>query len=135
MNIGLKDVDKARDVFRRRVGVRGFRLALLCTCLYKQPRKTDLEKCKEFVWWWMHQDMENMLKLWGAKYNEQSDTTPNLSQRKVFDQLGEEFTTSDMYAICVRQGIKTPIRNIIYGWRKQGFVDKLEKDRYRKIKK
>lgn len=133
MNIGLKDVDKARDVFRRRVGVRGFRLALLCTCLYKQPRKTDLEKCKEFVWWWMHQDMDNMLKLWGAKYNEQSDATPNLTQRKVFDQLSEEFTTSDMYAICVRQGIKTPIRNIIYGWRKQGFVDKLEKDRYKKL--
>lgn len=135
MTESLKDIDRARDVFRRRVGVRGFRLALLCTCLYKSPRKTDLEKCKEFVWWWMHKDIENMIKLWGTKYNELADTTPNLTQRSVYSELGDKFTRTDIYNICLRQGIKTQIRRIVFDWKKQGFIEQLDKETYKKIKK
>lgn len=135
MQESLKDIDRARDVFRRRVGVRGFRLALLCTCLYKKPKKSDLERCKEFVWWWMHQDIENMIKLWGAKYNEEADVTPNLTQRTVYSELGETFTRNDIYAVCVRQGIKTQIRRIIFDWKKQGFIEPIDKETFKKIKK
>lgn len=135
MNESLKDIDRARDVFRRRVGVRGFRLALLCTCLYKKPKKSDLERCKEFVWWWMHQDIENMIKLWGAKYNEEADTAPNLTQRTVYSELGDTFTRNDIYAICLRQGIKTQIRRIVFDWKKQGFIEAIDKETFRKVKK
>lgn len=131
----LKDIDRARDVFRRRVGVRGFRLALLCTCLYKNPRKSDLEKCKEFVWWWMHQDIENMIKLWGAKYNEEADIAPNLTQRTVYSELGDTFTRNDIYAVCMRQGIKTQIRRIVHDWKKQGFIEPVNKETFKKVKK
>lgn len=135
MNESLKDIDRARDVFRRRVGVRGFRLALLCTCLYKRPTKRDLDKCKEFVWWWMHQDIENMIKLWGAKYNEEADTAPNLTQRTVYSELGDTFTRNDIYAICMRQGIKTQIRRIVFDWKKQGFIEPIDKETFKKVKK
>ena len=131
----LKDIDRARDVFRRRVGVRGFRLALLCTCLYKKPKRSDLEKCKEFVWWWMHQDIENMIKLWGAKYNEEADTAPNLTQRTVYSELGDTFTRNDIYNVCMRQGIKTQIRRIVFDWKKQGFIEPVNKETFKKIKK
>lgn len=131
----LKDIDRARDVFRRRVGVRGFRLALLCTCLYKKPKKSELEKCKEFVWWWMHQDIENMIKLWGAKYNEEADTAPNLTQRTVYSELGDTFTRNDIYAVCMRQGIKTQIRRIVHDWKKQGFIEAIDKETFKKVKK
>lgn len=135
MNESLKDIDRARDVFRRRVGVRGFRLGLLCTCLYKKPKKSDLEKCKEFVWWWMHQDIENMIKLWGAKYNEEADTAPNLTQRTVYSELGDTFTRNDIYDVCLRQGIKTQIRRIVFDWKKQGFIEPIDKETFKKVKK
>lgn len=131
----LKDIDRARDVFRRRVGVRGFRLALLCTCLYKTPKKSDLDKCKEFVWWWMHQDIECMIKLWGSKYNEEADVTPNLTQRTVYSELGDTFTRNDIYSVCMRQGIKTQIRRIVFDWKKQGFIESVDKETFKKIKK
>lgn len=130
--LALKDVDKARDVFRRRVGVRGFRLALMCTCLYKAPRNCDFDRCKEFIWWWMHQDIDNMLKLWGAKYNEQAEETPNMSQREVFTALGKDFTKEDVCGVCLKQGIKSNVRDIIYKWKSQGFIVKIEKNKYRK---
>ena len=129
------DIDHARDVFRRRVGVRGFRLALLCTCLWEKPNRYQLEKCKEFINWWMHRDLENILKLWGPKYNEIVDVTPNLVQRSVFDNLGETFDTNDIYCVCMKQGIKTPIRRIVFDWKKLGYIEKISKDNYKKVKK
>lgn len=129
------DVDKARDVFRRRVGVRGFRLALLCMCLWPNgPRKRDLDKCAEFIKWWMERDLESTLKLWGAKYNEQADTTPTLVQRTLFNELPETFSKSDMYILCMRQGIKTPLRRITFEWKKLGYIEQLDKDSYKKKK-
>lgn len=129
-----KDIDRARDVFRRRVAVRGFRLALLCVGLWENPRPSDLEKCRLFVEWWMHKDLESTLKLWGERYNEISDVPIKVVQRSVFDQLGAEFSRSDVYSVCVKQGIKTPVRRIVYEWAKVGYIKKLDKDNFKKLK-
>lgn len=135
MSLAALDIDKARDVFRRRVGVRGFRLALLCMCLWEHPRPRDLEKCKLFIRWWMERDLENMLKLWGAKYNEQADTAPTLVQRSVFNELPETFSKNDMYLVCVKQGIKTPLRRITFDWKKLGYIEQIDKETFKKKKK
>lgn len=136
MLLGLKDVDKARDVFRRRVGVRGFRLALLCTCLYKKkPTKIELDHCKAFVNWWMHQDIDSMMSMWGSKYNKDTETTPNLSQRTLYNLLNDEFSRDDVYAKCMQQGIKTPIKCIISKWRTSGFVKDIDDNKFKKINK
>lgn len=132
MKLAAMDIDKARDVFRRRVGVRGFRLALLCTCLWENPKKSDLEKCKVFIEWWMEKELESMLKLWGAKYNEQADTTPKLVQRSVFTELPAVFSRTDVYTVCIKQGIKTPIRRILFDWKKLGYVIQEDKDTFKK---
>lgn len=132
MRIAARDVDKARDVFRRRVGVRGFRLGLLCTCLFNKPTKRDLENCKEFVRWWMHQDLSAILKLWGQKYNEQADVATVFVQRSLFSSLGETFSRNDMYVACMKQGIKTPIRRIIFEWKKLNYIEQIDKENFKK---
>ena len=130
------DVDVARDVFRRRVAVRGFRLALMCTCLYnRRMTKVDIANCRKFVRWWMERDLEGILKLWGSKYNQQVNVVPVISQRSVFEELPMKFTKSDVYTTCVKQGIKTPVRNVIYNWKKMGCIVKLTDDTYQKNSK
>ena len=126
------DIDRARDVFRRRVGVRGFRLGLLCYGLWEQPKQKDLDNVVKFVDWWMHEDLANMLRLWGAKYNEQTDVVQKVVQRTVFDALGETFSKTDVYDVCMKQGIKTPIRRILFDWRKLNYVDQLDKEHFKK---
>lgn len=128
------DVDVARDVFRRRVAVRGFRLALMCTCLYnRRMTKIDIANCRKFIRWWMERDLEGILKLWGHKYNEQVNTVPVISQKSVFDEMPSKFTKSDVYASCIKQGIKTPVRNVIYNWKRMGYIERLVDDTYQKI--
>ena len=132
MQQGALDIDRARDVFRRRVGVRGFRLGMICYGLWENPRPSDLEKCKAFIWWWMHKDIESMLKLWGAKYNELTDESPKIVQRTVFDALDKVFTRNDVYTVCAKQGIKTPVRRIVFDWKKLGYVKQLDKEHFEK---
>lgn len=118
------DVDRARDVFRRRVGVRGFRLGLLCYGLWDNPRKSDLEKCIPFIRWWMDNDLKSMLALWGSKYNELADVDHVKVQRSVYDALGDSFSKNDMYDVLMKQGIRTPLRKIIFQWSKLGYIVK-----------
>ena len=130
----LADIDKARDVFRRRVGVRGFRLALLCTTLYPKLNNRSIETIKAFVKWWMEVDIENILKLWGAKYNEQAEVEPQLYNRTAFRSLGDTFTKNDLFVVLKQQNIKTPVRQIIYQWKKAGYIEKTSSDTFTKKK-
>lgn len=132
MELAARDIDRARDVFRRRVGVRGFRLGLLCFSLWENPRESDLMKCVPFIDWWMHRDLECMLKLWGARYNEQTDVTPHIVQRNVFDALPAKFSRNDVYTCCLKQGIKTPVRRIVFDWKKLGYIKQIDKDHFEK---
>ena len=130
--------DRARDTFRRRVGVRGFRLGLLCTTLYPKIGVRERKIICDFVNWWMHQDIECTLQLWGKKYNDVVDgiKTVNINQRNVFAQLKDEFTMDDLYVICKKENIKTRLRQIIYQWSQGKHIETIEKfKRYRKIKK
>lgn len=135
MALAARDVDRARDVFRRRVGVRGFRLALLCEGLWDKPTNRDREKCKEFVRWWMDRDLENMMKLWGTKYNDLTETVVKICQRTVFDALPEKFERADVYSVCLKQGIKTPVRRILFDWKKLNYIKQEDKEHFSKITK
>lgn len=132
MELAARDIDRARDVFRRRVGVRGFRLGLLCYGLWDSPRPSDLEKCIQFVNWWMHRDIECILKLWGTRYNEQTEVRPHIVQRTVFDALPTEFMRNDVYTVCLKQDIKTPVRRIVHDWKKLGYIQQIDKEHFKK---
>lgn len=129
------DVDRARDVFRRRVAVRGFRLGIMCYALWEKPRESDLKKCCSFIWWWMHKDLDSILKLWGSKYNEATDIAPKIVQRTVYDSLGDHFTRTDVYTVCAKQGIKTPVRRIVFDWKRLGYIKQQDKEHFEKKKK
>lgn len=128
-------LDRARDVFRRRAAVRGFRLALLCMCLWDKPRKQDLERCTEFIDWYMHRDIEEMLRLWGEAYNGLDDNVSNMRQKNLFNELPEKFTKNDIYVLCTKYNVKTPVRRIVFEWNRLKVIEKLGKDTYKKISK
>lgn len=130
----VRDYDKARDVFRRRCAVRGFRLGLMCTMVWESPRPSDLKKCCPFIEWFMDKDMEQMMKLWGKAYNEVAQDQPNLTQKSIYNALGESFDKSDLLVQMQKAGVVTPVAQVLYKWKKFGFIEKKAK-RYYKIKR
>lgn len=129
-------LDPARDSFRRRVGVRGFRLALLCTTFYPIMNSRSMNTIIKFVEWWMHVDLENILKLLGEKFNEQNKKVMGFSNQDVFADLGDEFSKADLISVMRKQGKKSQIYDVVYKWKKMGVIQELqEKGNYKKLKK
>ena len=133
--MAVKDYDKARDVFRRRCAVRGFRLGLMCTQMWESPRPSDLRKCCPFIRWFMDKDMEQMMKLWGKAYNEVAQDQPNLAQKSIYNALGDSFEKNDILIQLQKAGIVTPVAQVIYKWKKFGFIEKKNKMYFKTKKK
>lgn len=129
------DVDHARDVFRRRCAVRGFRLGLICNALWNKPTQKQLLSCIPFIKWWMHEDLEASLDLWGARYNNATEEVPTLTQRNVFTALPQQFTKSDVYTLCMKQGVKTRVSMVVHQWKKLNVIEQVAKNEYKKLLK
>lgn len=132
------DSDEARDTFRRRVGDRGKRIALLCTQLYGKPM-TDKDKkaCAKWIKWWMEQDLDAICKTFGEKYIQavQESALPDGTQNKtILERLSEEFDKAEVRRVADILGYKSPARKIISRWIKAGVVEKFADDRWRKVK-
>ena len=134
VSIAAAGIDKARDVFRRRVAVRGFRLALMCMCLWDSPGKSQLKKCAKFIDWYMHRDIEEMLKLWGQAYNRIEDTATHIVQKNLYNELPDEFTQSELIVTSTKLNVQSTPRLIICRWKKLGLIEKTTEKTYRKIR-
>lgn len=138
LRIASLDQDHARDVFRRRVAVRGFRMALLCTELYgaNWNKPKNLKEIEAFIEWWMPIDLEGIMELFADKYNEVAEKgTVRLSQKGVYELLEDKFNRNDVYAACKRLGKKTPVKVIIFNWKKLKAIKDGEQDgEYIKLK-
>ena len=126
--------DKAKDVFRRRVAVKGFRLGMVCMCCYANPKKKEQEVIKNFVRWFMDRDLDESLKFFGSKYNrlQEEAKVETRAHQSLFDALPEEFTKNDVIAQCIKQGIKSKVKNIIWRWKNDKAITKTGNNQYKK---
>lgn len=130
------DTDKARDVFRRRVGTRGKRLALLCTQLYEKPMTpADKKACAKWIAWWMEQDIKGIMIPFGNKYKKAIEVSApdNTPRRTLFERLPDEFSKDDVRRTADILGYSSPVKQIVTNWIKVNVIEKLAKNRWRKV--
>lgn len=131
--------DLAKDTFRRRTAVKGFRLALICMACWVNVGKREKKVIADFVTWFMDRDLEESLKMFGKRYNELQNTinnSPSTRNRALFSELGDTFTKMDIVNLCSEKGIKQQVRQIVYLWKKDKVItDGPTKDTYKKVKK
>lgn len=129
-------LDPARDSFRRRVGVRGFRMALLCTTFYPKLTSRAMKTIIDFVKWWMVVDLENILKLLGERYNEQNKKVMGFANQDVYADLPDTFSKNDIVAVMRKQNKKTKVYDVVYRWKKIDAIEETsEKGVYKKKQK
>ncbi len=129
-------LNEARDVFRRRAAVKGFRLALLCHGLYANVGKREQQIITNFVKWFCTVDLRNSLYQFGERYNEvQQNAKKNaVPQAEIFNKMPDEFTKDELRVVLQRAYIKTPVKMVIHLWNKNKLIEK-RGDTYIKIKK
>ena len=129
-------LNPARDVFRRRAAVKGFRLALLCHGLYPTVGKKERGVIIDFVKWFCSVDLYNSLYQFGERYNDLQEKTvaKKIPHNKVFDRLGETFSKNDVRIMLQKIGRKTPVKVVLSLWNTNGLIEK-KGEGYVKIKK
>ena len=128
-------LNEARDVFRRRAAVKGFRLALLCHGLYANVAKREQQIITNFVKWFCTVDLRNSLYQFGERYNEvQQNAKKNaVPQAEIFNKMPDEFTKDELRVVLQRAYIKTPVKMVIHLWNKNKLIEK-RGDTYVKVK-
>ena len=136
----IKEMNEARDMFRRRAAVKAFRLALLCTALYPKVGKKEQEVIRNFALWFADMDLKNSLYAFGVKYNEREVEDKQAEKRayavgeSVYDALTERFSRGDLEVVVRRRGLKTPVRTILWNWKKLGMIVKRGDNEWQKKK-
>lgn len=131
-----KSQDYAKDVFRKRAAVKAFRLGLLATQCWVNVTQRERKIITDFVVWFASRDLEESLKFFGARYNQQvQESTQALvkDQPSLYDSLPRTFTKNDVVKKCMELNIITRVREIIYRWSRDGVIKKMaEKGVYEK---
>lgn len=133
--IAIKESNRARDIFRKRSAVIGFRAAMLLRPLYSNGGK-NLERLKDFALYVADVVLKNQLAFAGERLNEviNSSATAMKKTDAIFDKLEDAFTTNDVIMLSRKNNIKTPHKGLIYLWRKNGLIEKLSPNNYKKTK-
>ena len=122
----MKDMDYARDTFRRRTAVKGFRLAMICTQCWTEFKEKQQQIVEDFVLKWMDYDLEQALSLFGAQFNENIEKNVEIVRKtgfdSVFSSLPYVFTQGDVRVRLQQEGKKTPPRIVVCLWKKQHLI-------------
>lgn len=128
--------------FSKRSANKGFRAGIVANELWGNKRdKLTMKKVQDFCNWWTEVEQFGTLSVFGAGYNEdQTEIRKELQRRSmqnadIFDMIPETFVYSDVEVARNKTHKATPARNIIHLWIKEGFVKKIEKGKWQKIKK
>jgi hypothetical protein len=130
--------DLAKDTFRRRTAVKGFRLALLCTACWANVGKREKKVIRDFVMWFMDRDIEESLKMFGKQYNDlQSSALPDAVKRhaNLYADLNDTFTKTELISLCLKKGIKSKAALIIHRWKEDDAIKEIKSETYQKTKK
>ena len=132
----VSEVNPARDVFRRRAAVKGFRLGLLCYGLYKEVGKRERAVITDFVKWFCRADLRNSLLQFGKRYNDLQEVAnrerSGIRAESIYHSLPTEFTRADVRLRLQRAFMKSPARKIISIWLTNKLIRKVGVDMYQK---
>ena len=143
----LRTQNMALEIFRRRAAVIGFRAGMVAAACYEAAAVDDEvnksrydQRVKKFAIWVANYALTALLARFGDKMEEvQRDASPK--QRTVYADLFAEmaatFTTDELRKATKRFGNQSPVKQIVYRWRQNGMITKVDgvSGVYRKKKK
>lgn len=133
--LALKSNDRARDVFRRRSAVIGFRAAL-CVCpLYYIRRSDSRQLLADFALLVADLTLSGQLQFAGDLLNCQTETETRTASatETLFDHLPDTFSHIDVERELALRGMRSPGRQVIWRWKREKWIEKTSDGNYKKI--
>ena len=141
--MALKDIDHVKDVYRRRAAVIGFRCGVIHFLLSqgkgKDEKPRESKATIDFALMMAEYCLDQQIKVFGQALQHQYVDAEQECQRygenhSVFDQLPPTFTADDLAALKRSAVSRNSIIKIISRWHRDGWVEKADQKRWRKVK-
>ena len=134
----LKDIDLVKDIYRRRAAVIGFRCGVIFHLLSGCSKES--KACLDFALMMAEYCMNQQIKVFGQTLQNQYVDAQTECQRygennSIFDQLPPAFTADDLAALKRSSVSRNSIIKIISRWNRDGWVEKVDAKRWRKVSK
>ena len=137
--MALEENNRARDIFRRRAAVIGFRAVLAFSPLYLLNVHKNRQKLSAFAVEVAEIVLNNQLSFAGERLNAiisggQSLRANSKPTAFIFQALPDVFTTSQVECEMRKRNMLSPARQLVYTWRRTGLIEKMaEKNTFRKV--
>ena len=132
----MKNIDHVKDVYRRRAAVIGFRCGVVFHLLTGREKET--RGCTSFARMMAEYCLQQQIKCFGKAWESQTADTRECQRQtanhSIFDQLSQTFTTDDLATLKGNMP-RNSISQILSRWRKDGWIEKVDKKMWRKTKK
>ena len=130
-----KDIDRVKDVYRKRAAVIGFRCGVVYHLLTRA--KQESKACQEFALMMAEYTLQQQISAFGEALQKEYVDAQSECQRyganhSVFDQLTPTFTMDDLRALKRGDCSDKSLRVIVHRWRRDGWIDKIDAKHWQK---
>ena len=132
-----KDIDHVKDTYRKRAAVIGFRCGVIFHMLSGRDKET--KACLDFALMMAEYCLMQQIKAFGEVLQSQYVDAGSECQRygannSIFDQLAPTFTMDDLSALKRSNLPRNSIVKIISRWKRDGWIEKVDTNRWSKTK-
>lgn len=142
--LAIENQDRALDIFRRRSAVIAFRGSMLIFHCWTMGMKNKKglnfakERTKIFFRWLAEFVLNNQHEKYSKPLNEEQVSVNSLRYKtkrtNLFESLDAEFTLSELAEKCKDFEVYSSVKDVIYKWKKNGFIERIDRRTYKKIK-
>ena len=129
----LQTLRYSLDVLRRRAALNGFRAGIIA---YLLEGRQETERAIKFARWYAERCLHYQLQLYGDKIDAlHNGPSPQASKGNVryLDALPREFTKEDLVALRLANNESPVVKTITWRWVKEGKIEKIDTNLWRKI--
>ena len=130
----LQTLRYSLDVLRRRAALNGFRAGIIA---YLLEGRQETERAIKFAVWYAERCLHYQLQIYGEKIDKlrNGQLSPQASKGNIryLDALPKEFTKQDLVNLRLANGESPVVKTITYRWCKEGKVEKIDTNLWRKI--
>ena len=127
-----KDIDRVKDVYRKRAAVIGFR----CGVVYYLLEGKETKRCLDFALMMAQYCLMGQIAAFGEALRNEYVNAGEECQRygvnhSVFDRLPPTFSRDDLRALksdCTESGL----RNVVMRWKRDGWIEPLDRHHWKK---
>ena len=133
-----KDIDRVKDTYRKRAAVIGFRCGVIFHLL--SGKEKESQSCIDFALMMAEYCLNMQIKTFGEALSNQYENNETTKQRRscnktVYEQLPPIFTLEDVRSLKNTNCSTGAIQMIISRWVRDGWVKKIDRNKWQKVLK